>query len=181
MPPVSNAVGSPNVRVRADPRVVVSPDGLRRAGSDAQDMNIVVGVDGSDGSKRALRWAAEEARARGGRLTLVRAWYPSASLYGFGFGLIDAEAVSDLRILAQKQLEEICTENADILDGIDVDCRVVEDLAANALLEAARDADLLVVGTRGHGGFAGLLLGSVSAHCAHHTPCPLVIVPPANR
>ena len=144
-------------------------------------MNIVVGVDGSEGSKRALQWAVDEARLRGARLTLVRAWYPSASLYGFGFGLIDAEAVGDLRILAQKQLDEIRAENADLLEGIDVECRVVEDLPANALLAAARDADLLVVGTRGHGGFAGLLLGSVSAHCAHHTPCPLVIVPPADR
>jgi len=144
-------------------------------------MNIVVGVDGSEGSKRALQWAVDEARLRGARLTLVRAWYPSAALYGFGFGLIDAEAVGDLRILAQKQLDEIRAENADLLEGIDVECRVVEDLPANALLAAARDADLLVVGTRGHGGFAGLLLGSVSAHCAHHTPCPLVIVPPADR
>lgn len=144
-------------------------------------MNIVVGIDGSEGSKRALRWAADEARLRGARLTLVRAWYPSAALYGFGFGLIDAEAVGDLRILAKRQLEEIHAENAERLEGIDVECRVVEDLPANALLEAARGADLLVVGTRGHGGFAGLLLGSVSAHCAHHSPCTLVIVPPEKR
>jgi len=142
---------------------------------------IVVGIDGSDGSKRALVWAAGEARLRGARLMLVRAWVPPAGLYGYGWTIIDGEAIAGLRSLADKQLEELCLEFSAELDGLDVDRRVVEDLPAQALLDAAQSADLLVVGTRGHGGFTGLLLGSVSQQCAHHSPCPIVIVPPAEH
>jgi len=142
---------------------------------------IVVGIDGSDGSKRALVWAAGEARLRGARLMLVRAWLPPAGLYGYGWTIIDAEAIAGLRSLADKQLEDMCVECSAELDGLDVHRRVVEDIPAQALLETAQGADLLVVGTRGHGGFAGLLLGSVSQQCAHHSPCPIVIVPPPKH
>src|SRR5579859_3671624 len=139
---------------------------------------IVVGVDGSEGSGRAVEWAAEEARLRGARLRLVHAWYPPAALYG-GFGMpgVSAEVIDDFRVLAEKQLEDVHTKHAAAFDGLDVERRLVEDVAAPALLEAAAGADLLVVGTRGHGGFTGLLLGSVSQQCAHHAPCPVVIVP----
>lgn len=139
---------------------------------------IVVGIDGSEGSGRALEWAAAEARLRAASLTLVQAWYPPAALYGgLGWTGISAEVIGDFRALAEKQLEDACTNHAAALDGLDVERRLVEDMAAPALLEAAAGADLLVVGTRGHGGFAGLLLGSVSQQCAHHAPCPVVIVP----
>jgi nucleotide-binding universal stress UspA family protein len=139
---------------------------------------IVVGVDGSPGSRRALEWAATEARIRGLPLRLVSAWYPPASLYGgLGWAGLDAEVIAGLRELADQRLDKVCEDAAAILDGLQVERVVVEDLAAHALIEAAADADLLVVGTRGHGGFVGLLLGSVSQECAHHTPCPIVIVP----
>jgi len=139
---------------------------------------IVVGIDGSEGSERALDWAAAEARIRGVPLKLLHAWYPPAALYGgIGWTGIAGDVIADFRTLAEKQMDDTCTRHAAALDGLDVERCVVEDLAAQALLQAAAAADLLVVGTRGHGGFTGLLLGSVSQQCAHHAPCPVVIVP----
>lgn len=140
---------------------------------------IVVGIDGSDGSKHALAWAAEEARLRHVSLTLVAAWTLPASAYGgMGWSGIGTELLEDLRKAAEERLDELCRELSGQLEGLTVERRVVESAPAAALVEAADGADLLVVGTRGHGGFAGLLLGSVSQQCAHHSPCPVVIIPP---
>lgn len=143
---------------------------------------IVVGIDGSDGSKHALAWAAEEARLRNASLTLVEAWQlPVAAYGGMGWSSIGTELLEDLRKAAEQRLDEICAEFSAELEGLTVVRKVVESAAALALVEAADGADLLVVGTRGHGGFAELLLGSVSQQCAHHSPCPVVIVPPAQN
>lgn len=142
---------------------------------------IVVGVDGSTGSAHALEWAAREARLRGTTLTIVSAWYPPAIMYaGSAWAGMQPDFVADLAEVAKQALDKICDTHSEQLAGLVVERRVVEDAPANALLEAARDAELLVVGTRGHGGFAGLLLGSVSHQCAHHARCPVVIVPPAG-
>lgn len=142
---------------------------------------IVVGVDGSEGSVLALEWAAAEARLRGAELRLVMAWSTPTVMYsGAGWGVgIEPEIITSLREVAQKSLDEACDAHRSVLDGLKVDRTVVEGPAAATLLEQAKGADLLVVGTRGHGGFTGLLLGSVSQHLAHHSPCPIVIVPPA--
>ena len=78
---------------------------------------------------------------------------------------------------SEQRLDEACTELASALDGLEVTRSVENGAAAEVLLEAARNADLLVVGTRGHGGFTGLLLGSVSHQLASHSPCPIAIVP----
>jgi nucleotide-binding universal stress UspA family protein len=139
---------------------------------------IVVGVDGSDGSKHALEWAAAEARLRGVPLKAVLSWQWPTSLYTeAGWAGIDGEVIDDFRALAEQRLDETCAALADA-DGLELRRAVVEGPAASVLVEAAAAADLLVVGTRGHGGFAGLLLGSVSQQLAHHSPCALVIVPP---
>jgi len=139
---------------------------------------IVVGVDGSEGSKRALEWAAGEARLRAVPLEVVLVWLPSVLIYaGAGWSAADNDTFEGLLESARERLERTCESVAPALDGLEVKRTVVEGTAARALMDAAVDADLLVVGTRGHGGFAGLLLGSVSAQCAHHSPCPVVIVP----
>ena len=139
---------------------------------------IVVGVDGSEGARHALDWAANEAKLRDVPLTVVLAWqWPPGFYTGAGWAGVGPEVLDDLRTIAVEQLDGACSAVGPALDGITVERRVVEGVPAQALLDAAEDADLLVVGTRGHGGFVGLLLGSVSQQCAHHSPCPIVIVP----
>jgi nucleotide-binding universal stress UspA family protein len=137
---------------------------------------IVVGVDGSHESKQALRWALGEARVRGARIVALRAWvYPA--LAAGGLIPVTADLVEQLSANEQKELAATVEEVAGESD-VEVEQVVVEDAPARALVAASEDADLLVVGTRGHGGFSGLVLGSVSQQCAHHASCPVVIVPP---
>jgi nucleotide-binding universal stress UspA family protein len=136
---------------------------------------IVVGIDGSDGSRAALRWAHAEAELRRCPLEVVTAWqFPvMTSLPAFGA----VPPPDDLSGEAQASLEAILRdEGVASTDGVPVTATVAEGSATAALLAAAADADLLVVGSRGHGGFTGLLLGSVSQQCTSHSPCPVVVV-----
>lgn len=129
---------------------------------------VLVGIDGSARGRRALTWALEEARMRGMRCVL---------LHAVDFGLAGASAA----------LDQLCEAGQAILDrelafarqsGVEVEGRVETDSAGHALIEASRDADLLVVGNRGRGGFTGMLLGSVSTACVHHAHCPVLVVRP---
>ncbi len=136
---------------------------------------ITVGVDGSEGASAALRWAAAEARLRGARLRVVHAWHIPAMAYGTGFAVpanMELELGEGARVGLDKWLEDAKAE----LDGIEVERRVVDGNAATALTDAAADTELLVVGSRGLGGFSELLLGSVSHECAQRAHCPVVIV-----
>jgi nucleotide-binding universal stress UspA family protein len=142
---------------------------------------IVVGIDGSEGSKRALEWAAAEAKLRGTPLTVVLAWQWPATMYGeAGWAGIDSDVIDDFRKLAEQRLDEETAPLASTFSGLEVRRKAIEGPAVATLIDAAKDADLLVVGTRGHGGFAGVLLGSVSQQVVHHGPCPVVIVPPKS-
>ncbi len=139
---------------------------------------VVVGVDGSQGSRAALAWAAAEARARGAQLRVVLAWeYPSSILYGGAFAVAGGAALSEVPALAEERLEALLAELAPEFEGVEVRRRAVRGPAGRALVDASREADLLVVGSRGHGGFAEFLLGSVSRHCVHYARCPVAIVP----
>jgi nucleotide-binding universal stress UspA family protein len=137
---------------------------------------IVVGVDGSEGALEALRFAIEEARARGASMAAINAWHVPPMAYGAGFvpTTVDFEGY---RTIAHSALERSLEEVDAAGSGISVTTHVSEGQPAEVLLEAARDAALLVVGSRGLGGFRGLLLGSVSQQCVHHAPCPVVVVP----
>ena len=139
---------------------------------------IVVGVDSSEGAKEALRFAVEEARLRQARLRAVHAWdFDAIGLSGLaGFSPVVGVDLGELVRTAESALDAVLDEVAPDADGVDVERRVVEGAPATALVDESRKADLLVVGSRGHGGFAGLLLGSVSQQCAHHAACPVVIV-----
>jgi nucleotide-binding universal stress UspA family protein len=136
---------------------------------------IVVGVDGSAGAREALRYALDEARLRGAGVRAVAAWQVPAVAYAGGYGPADPELFSELERDARTNLEGAL--GAVDLGDIEPETVVREGSPAHVLLEEAADADLLVVGSRGLGGFRGLLLGSVGQQCAHHAPCPLVIVP----
>lgn len=139
---------------------------------------IVVGVDGSPGSEHAVRWAAEEARLRKARLRAVLAWEsPVQVIGGSGWIMPDAAMIEEYSAEMQQRLDEALAPLADELTGIDVERVTVHGPPAAVLIESAQEAIQLVVGTRGHGGFVGLLLGSVSQQCSSHAPCPVVIVP----
>lgn len=136
---------------------------------------IVVGVDGSPGSVDALAWAAGEARLRGATLHAVTVWHiPYVGPYALAYPLDPGSFESAAEANLTSALKEVFGEELPVW----VMREVRAGPAAPTLLAAAKGADQLVLGTRGHGGFAGLLLGSVSGQCAHHAPCPLTIVPP---
>jgi nucleotide-binding universal stress UspA family protein len=141
---------------------------------------IVVGVDQSEQAKEALRFAFEEAKLRHAKLRIVHAWR-YGTINGTGlegcYPAVGAD-VSEVRGAAEQALEETLRESLSDTDAVEVERRVVEGPPAGVLVDQSRDADLLVVGSRGHGGFAGLLLGSVSQQVSHHAACPVVIVRP---
>jgi nucleotide-binding universal stress UspA family protein len=140
-----------------------------------QDRYIVVGVDGSEPSRLALQWALRQAKLSGAGVRAISAWrYPAmAGAGGYAVSMTDA---TDFGELAAKQLAEVIADEADPASDVRISTSVVEGIAAQVLLGAAKGAELLVVGSRGHGAFTGALLGSVSQHCAHLAPCPIVIV-----
>jgi len=140
--------------------------------ADVRETDIVVGVDGSPSSKAALRWALEQARRTGGRVQAIAAWEVPAT-----YGWAPVFPYEDLAVTAGKVLGEAVLE---VVGSGEPDVPVVESVVAGhpaqALLDASVHAGLLVVGSRGHGAFAGTLLGSVSQHCVQHARCPVVVV-----
>jgi len=147
---------------------------------------VVVGVDGSAGARAALRWAMAEARIRKIPLRVVHAWtfsYPGGAGYGYLGETLDAfpGGLSSLHRASEDMIEHAIAELAAEAEGLEIEREIVEGKAADVLVGAASERDLLVVGSRGHGGFAGLLLGSVSQQCAHHARCPVVIVHARTR
>ncbi len=141
---------------------------------------IVVGIDGSENSRAAFDWAIAEARVRGAQLEAVTAWtvpippdaYATPAIaYDFG----EHEH-------AQQAMLDGIVDSADTSALVaPVERRLVPAPAAAVLIEMSAKADIVVVGARGHGGFVGLLLGSVSTQVAHHAHCPVVIVPDPHR
>jgi nucleotide-binding universal stress UspA family protein len=133
---------------------------------------IVVGVDGSESSKDALRWGAHQAELTGASLEAVTTWEITSNSLGFA---VPIPSDYNPAAIAKQTLDETI---ADVLgkSGLQVVPHVVEGEAARSLLDIAKGADLLVVGSRGHGPFAGALLGSVSAYCAAHSTGPVVVV-----
>lgn len=136
---------------------------------------IVVGIDGSETASLALQWAAKEARLRHASLEVVHAWtFP----YVFGFPYtsanFDPKSIED----AARAVLDAAVESVDTAGlAHPVERVLVSGGAASAVLATAKGADLVVIGSRGLGGFTGLLLGSVSHQVAHHATCPVVIIP----
>jgi nucleotide-binding universal stress UspA family protein len=137
---------------------------------------IVVGVDGSPASRTALEWAGDEAVRHGSELVVLTDWLPvPPPLAGTSstlptHGLTDAgETAKELLMAA---VRDVLGEDPPVL----VQPQVKEGSAAKLLIDFSEDADLLVVGSSGHGGFAGMLLGSVSQHVTAHAKCTVVVV-----
>jgi nucleotide-binding universal stress UspA family protein len=137
---------------------------------------VVVGVDGSVPSEHALRWALFIAQTTGSSLEVVAAWQPFTPLGWLGAGW---EAVPNEWNPADDAEKSLTTAIDNVLGANrppDLRLTVREGNAAKVLLEVSQGARMLVVGSRGHGGFTGLLLGSVSAACAEHATCPVLVL-----
>ncbi len=152
---------------------------------------IVVGVDGSEAGDAALRWALAEAQLRRAGVRVVHAYQaPQAAITEAGLGAaggmpvpaVFTEDREQVRRAAETQAHNVIEEalgraRGDSVDGLEIERAAVEGPAAKTLIESARGADMLVVGSHGHGGLLGLVLGSVSRQCAEHPPCPVVVTP----
>ena len=133
--------------------------------------SIVVGVDGSAHSAKALAWAIDEAKVRGAALHVIHSFVvPRTVVDTMDHGLYPEMAAD-----AQKELDSLM-ENGPSTEGVDVHAEIAAGHAAKVLVAASSDATLLVVGNRGHGGFEELMLGSTAAQCVHHAHCPVVVV-----
>jgi nucleotide-binding universal stress UspA family protein len=133
---------------------------------------IVVGVDGSDSSKAALTWGIRQAQLTGAPLEAIMTWdYPMS--YGWMIVPENVDLQADATSELERVVKEVTEEMAD--PSVELTTRVVQGHPALVLMSEAADASLVVVGSRGHGEFAGMLLGSVSEHLSTHAPCPVLI------
>jgi len=137
---------------------------------------IVVGIDGSAGSTEALRWAIAEAQLRNTAIDAVYAWsFPRLGVSYTWAPPFDEPTLESMQAAAFDALGRTIDE-VENPHGIEIRPRVVEGPAGAILVEVSEGADLLVVGSRGLGGFKELLLGSVGHQCAQHARCPVVII-----
>lgn len=136
---------------------------------------IVVGVDGSEGSRLALHWAIDEAKIRGSAIEIVHTWdfTPPLDPVG-GFVFVPDK---DFQESAQLVVDNLMKSVSDLASSIAISTHVERGSASQILLNRAKTAELLVVGRRGRGGFIGLLMGSTATQVSHHAQCPVVIVP----
>jgi nucleotide-binding universal stress UspA family protein len=133
---------------------------------------IVVGVDGSKASVATLAWAASQAANTGARLDVLTTWeWPTGYTWS-----IPIPSDFDPKAETEHDIDGIVKTVADAHPGLVIQTHIVEGHPAPTLVEASHEADLLVVGSTGHGEFAGLLLGSVSDYCVHNARCPVVVV-----
>ena len=138
---------------------------------DKNEHRIVVGVDGSVPSVAALAWAVRQARLTGAAVEAVIAWEFPAT-YGYPAPALGV----NWEELAERAVADAIGKVRSSAGQVEIRYKAVEGNAAQALVDASAGADLLVVGSRGHGGFVEALLGSVGQHCVHHATCPVVVI-----
>src|SRR5258707_7621102 len=147
-------------------------------GTVASPHRIVVGVDGSQSSLAALRWAVRQAELTGAPLEIVSAWEWPVSYLGWVTPVPpDYDPADEARRQLDKAVSAVLTPG----DAIEVRRSVIEGHAAPALEALSKTADLVVVGSHGHGEVVGMLLGSVSEHCVTHCRCSVVLIRGAGR
>jgi nucleotide-binding universal stress UspA family protein len=138
---------------------------------------VVVGVDGSEPARAALEFAAGEAALREAKLRIVSAWEIPPSVYAGGFAPgLDQSTLDGFAEGAEKVVQEAVSVVRELQPGVECEGRATQGQPAEVLLEAAQDAELVVVGNRGRGGFASLLLGSVSQQVVHYATRPVTVV-----
>jgi nucleotide-binding universal stress UspA family protein len=151
--------------------------GLVQMSAENAAPRIVVGVDGSVSSRAALRWAVRQAKLTGGgTVDAVIAWQLPTVITSTGWTPVYVVEEGDFAEDARKRIDAVIADVVEPADSMLVHTQVVKGHPAAALLDAAVGADLLVIGSRGHGGFADALLGSVGLHCVHHAHCPVLIM-----
>lgn len=131
--------------------------------------NVVVGIDGSECSRKALAWADKYAASTGADLTLVIAWHWPMS-YGIPLAYEGFDPSEDARKMVEAAAADVRLATGRVTTVVE------QGPAGNVLTDASKNASLLVVGTRGHGTLAGALLGSTSTFCIHHGQCPVVVI-----
>ena len=134
---------------------------------------VVVGVDGSPESVAALKWAAAYGAATGARLRAVMAWHYPAAAGTAPVGVAPAAISEEVR---QQMIETLAKAVAEAAADAEIEQQIGYGHPAQVLIDQSADADLLVVGNRGHGAFTGMMVGSVSIHCVTHAHCPVVVV-----
>ena len=149
-------------------------------GNSGTAPRIVAGVDGSESSLAALRWAVRQAELTGATVEAVIAWRYPVLPVPVGPAPAAVIASADFEKAADKTVTDAIHAVAGSGSNVQVRAQAREGNAAQVLIDAAAGADLLVVGSRGHGGFTEALLGSVSQHCVHHAQCPVVIFRASN-
>jgi nucleotide-binding universal stress UspA family protein len=139
---------------------------------------IIVGVEGSGHSRRALEWAINEAAIRHAPLTVLTVHQPYRGFWNAAVEYPgDAALIGDARKAAQDETDTVLGELASAARPPEVTVLAIEGVPAEEILRAGADADMIVLGSRGAGGFAGLLMGSVASQVAHHASCPVVVIP----
>lgn len=134
---------------------------------------VVVGIDGSEPASQALEWALDYGRMSGLSVAAVAAWTFPAAVYGFETPPLDGwDVEGTTREAAADQLKAAAERHPDVTAHLAVE----QGHPSQVLVDASKGARLLVVGSRGRGGFSGTLLGSVSTHCVHAAHCPVVVV-----
>lgn len=137
---------------------------------------IIVGVDGSEPSKEALRWAARIAASTGAKLRAVMTWSVSP-VYGDTYFPDNWDPQGDARRVLTETVDAAFEEAPDGIERPEgMELAVTQGNATKVLLDEGNGAQMIVVGSRGHGGFTGLLLGSVSSAVAAHAKCPVLVV-----
>lgn len=132
----------------------------------------MVGVDGSPSSKRALQWAVRQAQFIGSSVEAVTAWEYPAAVFGWGSLPADYDIAAEARHVLDGAIEDALGASP----PVEVRRTVLEGQPARILVEASKHASLVVVGSRGHGAFVGMLIGSVSEHCVANAHCPVLVI-----
>lgn len=144
--------------------------------NDVFEGRIVVGVDGSLSSLAALAWAVRQAEITGATIDAVMAWQHPAMINRAAWALVTPQDDAELKAFFAQELDDAIAKAVDQANLTRVRAIVRPGNAAQVLLADAEGADLLVVGSRGHGGFAEALLGSVGQHCVQYASCPVVVI-----